>query len=223
MLYVDQPIGTGKPSGLTPLRPKLTLSGFSIGTVTAKSQEDIADNFVTWFKNFQDTFGIKNNKIHITGESYAGRYVPYISAAMLNQNNTENYDLQGEKRLRCHRCFVSETDSAGALVYDPCIGEFASGQAMNTVPHIQKYAELWGFNDTYMNELAQQQEACGWNDYIDTYLTFPPPGNQPEMYVNYSNPANWSCAFDQLVFYEVFDINACFNPYSIVSCDCPIC
>ena len=48
-----------------------------------------------FFKNFQDTFGIKNFKIHVTGESYAGRYVPYISAAFLDQNDTEYYDLKG--------------------------------------------------------------------------------------------------------------------------------
>lgn len=32
----------------------------------------------------------------MTGESYAGRYVPYISAAMLDQNDTEYYDMQGK-------------------------------------------------------------------------------------------------------------------------------
>lgn len=29
------------------------------------------------------------------GESYAGRYVPYISAAMLDANDTEYYNLSG--------------------------------------------------------------------------------------------------------------------------------
>lgn len=40
-------------------------------------------------------FGIKNHKIYVTGESYAGRYVPYISNAMLDQNDTEYYDVKG--------------------------------------------------------------------------------------------------------------------------------
>lgn len=63
--------------------------------MTATSEEDIAQDFIKFFKNFQDIFGIKNYKIYVTGESYAGRYVPYISAAMLDQNNTEYYDLSG--------------------------------------------------------------------------------------------------------------------------------
>jgi carboxypeptidase D len=77
---VDQPVGTG----------------YSIGTPTAISQEETAEDFVKFFKNFQETFGIKNFKIFVTGESYAGRYVPYISAAMLDQDDKEYYDLSGE-------------------------------------------------------------------------------------------------------------------------------
>ena len=77
---VDQPVG----------------AGFALGTPTATSQEEIADDFVKFFKNFQQIFGIKKFRIFVTGESYAGRYVPYISAAMLNQNDTEYYDMQGK-------------------------------------------------------------------------------------------------------------------------------
>ena len=77
---VEQPVGTG----------------FSIGEVTAKTEEDIAQDFIKFFKNFEKTFGIKNYKIYVTGESYAGRYVPYISAAMLDQKDKEYYDLSGK-------------------------------------------------------------------------------------------------------------------------------
>lgn len=71
-------------------------TGYSTGTPTAKSQEETAQDFVNFFKNFQKIFGIKNFKIYVTGESYAGRYVPYISAAMLDEKNKEYFDLDGE-------------------------------------------------------------------------------------------------------------------------------
>ncbi len=77
---VEQPVGTG----------------FSIGEVTATTEEEIAQDFIKFFKNFEKTFGIKNYKIYVTGESYAGRYVPYISAAMLDEKNKEYYDLSGK-------------------------------------------------------------------------------------------------------------------------------
>lgn len=80
VLWVEQPVGTG----------------FSIGNVTATSEEDVAEQFADFFLNFQKLFGISNYKIFVTGESYAGRYVPYISANFLDQNDTEHYDLTGK-------------------------------------------------------------------------------------------------------------------------------
>lgn len=77
---VEQPVGTG----------------FSIGDVTATSEEDIAEDFTNFFLNFEKTFGIKKFKIFVTGESYAGRYVPYISAAMLDRKDKDYFDLSGK-------------------------------------------------------------------------------------------------------------------------------
>lgn len=79
---MEQPIGTG----------------FSTGTPKATTQEETAQDFIKWFKNFQDIFGISHYKIFVSGESYAGRYVSYISAAMLDEQNTTYYNLSGEGR-----------------------------------------------------------------------------------------------------------------------------
>jgi carboxypeptidase D len=76
---VDQPVGVG----------------YSNGTPTATTEEEIAADFVEFFERFQESYGIKNFRIFLTGESYAGRYVPYISAAMLDKNDTEHFDLSG--------------------------------------------------------------------------------------------------------------------------------
>lgn len=80
MFRVDQPVGVG----------------FSNGTPTATDEEDIAADFVNFFQEFQKTYGIKNFRIFLTGESYAGRYVPFISAAMLDKNDTEYFNLSGK-------------------------------------------------------------------------------------------------------------------------------
>jgi len=79
MLYVEQPVGTG----------------FSNGKQTETSQEAVAASFLSWFKNFLDTFDLKNKKIYIAGESYAGQYVPYIADAMLNAKDKAYFDLRG--------------------------------------------------------------------------------------------------------------------------------
>lgn len=78
MVWVEQPVGTG----------------FSQGTPSATSETDVASQFLGFFKNFLDTFDLHNRKIFITGESYAGYYIPYIADAMLNTNDTKYYDVE---------------------------------------------------------------------------------------------------------------------------------
>lgn len=65
VVWIEQPVGTG----------------FSPGTPTAQDEEDVAEQFKAFWKNFVDTFDLKNRKVYITGESYAGQYVPYIASA----------------------------------------------------------------------------------------------------------------------------------------------
>jgi carboxypeptidase D len=77
---VDQPVGTG----------------FSVGEITATSEQDIAVDFADFFLNFEKLFGIKNFKIYVTGESYAGRYVPYISAEFIDRDDKTYFDLSGK-------------------------------------------------------------------------------------------------------------------------------
>ena len=57
MLWVEHPVGTG----------------FAEGNVTAKNEKDISVDFVNFFKNWEKLFSIKNYKVYVTGESYAGR------------------------------------------------------------------------------------------------------------------------------------------------------
>ncbi|KAJ5921350.1 hypothetical protein N7466_009676 [Penicillium verhagenii] len=186
MLWVDQPVGTG----------------YSTGTPTAKSEEEIAQDFVKFFKNFQEIFGIKNFKIYVTGESYAGRYVPYISAAILDEQNKEYFDLHG------------------ALAYDPCIGQFDwVQQEAPSVPLVQNNANLFGFNDTFMAELDKLHKQCGYADYIEKYLTFPPPEHQPTKIFNYTTDSD--CDLFDLIYEEAFSVNPCFDLYEITTM-CPL-
>lgn len=64
VIYVEQPVGTG----------------FSQGTPTAQDEQDVADQFRGFWKNFVDAFGLQGYKVYIVGESYAGMYVPYIAS-----------------------------------------------------------------------------------------------------------------------------------------------
>ncbi|CAF9941404.1 hypothetical protein IMSHALPRED_002558 [Imshaugia aleurites] len=186
MLWVEQPVGTG----------------FSIGEVTATTEEEIAQDFIKFFKNWETTFGIKNYKIYVTGESYAGRYVPYISAAMLDEKDKEYYDL------------------SGALVYDPCIGQFDYTQEeVPAVPFVLENQALLQFNDSFLAQLESLDQSCGYAEYREKYLTFPPPGNQPAVFFNYTSEAN--CDVFDMIDNAALENNPCFDIYE-VNQQCPL-
>ncbi|KAI1834031.1 hypothetical protein DTO006G1_7718 [Penicillium roqueforti] len=183
MLWVDQPVGVG----------------FSNGTPTATDEEDIAADFVNFFQEFQKTYGIKNFRIFLTGESYAGRYVPFISAAMLDKNDTEYFNL------------------SGALMYDACIGQWDYIQAeLPSYPFVEQHAELFNFNQSYMGELQATYEECGYKEYFEEYFTYPASGVQPSKQMNYSE-----CDIYNMIYFEAYNPNPCWSPYK-VSQTCPL-
>ncbi|KAH6719822.1 Alpha/Beta hydrolase protein [Leptodontidium sp. MPI-SDFR-AT-0119] len=137
VLWVEQPVGTG----------------FLIGEVRATSQEDVAADFLGFFANFQKIFGIKNFKIYVTGESYTGRYVPYIASATLNKNDTEHFKV------------------FGALMYDPCIGSCTyTQQQAAIVPFVVKNNNILRLNDSYIAQLQDLDTSCGYQDYREGIL-----------------------------------------------------
>jgi len=55
VVWVEQPVGTG----------------FSTGKATAVDEDDVAKQFMGFWKNFIDLFGMQGYKVYIAGESYA--------------------------------------------------------------------------------------------------------------------------------------------------------
>ncbi|KAI9729190.1 MAG: hypothetical protein M1834_007097 [Cirrosporium novae-zelandiae] len=183
MLWVEQPVGTG----------------FSIGTPTATSQEETAQDFIKFFKNWSKVFGVKNFKIYVAGESYAGRYVPYISAAMLDANDTTYYNL------------------SGALVYDPCIGQFDTVQEeIPAVPFLLENNNMLNLNQSYVDTLVALDESCGYKAYREQYFTFPASGVQPAL-----NDSSSTCDVLDLIDDAAMEVNPCFNIYE-VNAQCPL-
>lgn len=79
MVYVDQPAGTG----------------FSPGPSTVQNEQDVAAQFKDFWKRFVDTFGLHGRKVYITGESYAGQYIPYIAEGMLEEDEKGYFNVAG--------------------------------------------------------------------------------------------------------------------------------
>ena len=72
MIYIDQPVGTG----------------FSWGTPLLTTMEEASAEFITFMENIWSTFPALNGKdLYMTGESYAGKYIPRFSWALHENGN----------------------------------------------------------------------------------------------------------------------------------------
>jgi carboxypeptidase D len=95
IVYIEQPVGVGFTQGTPGL---------------LKSEADVAQEFLGFWKNFVDTFELHGRKILVAGESYGGYFVPYIADAMLNEKDTQLFNVDG------------------TFIIDPLIGSTSAGQ-----------------------------------------------------------------------------------------------
>jgi carboxypeptidase C (cathepsin A) len=71
LLFLDQPIGTG----------------YSFGQYLVTTQDQVGQGVFWFLQWFYDAFpALKNNAFLITGESYAGKYVPSVATAIHRAN-----------------------------------------------------------------------------------------------------------------------------------------
>jgi carboxypeptidase D len=105
-------------------------------------------------------------------------------------------------------------------MYDPCIGSYVYTQEEAvTVPFIVENNNMIGLNKSYIAQLEQLDETCGFKEYRDTYLTFPASGVQPPKYFDYD--ADAACDVADTASAAAFGPNPCFNSYEI-NTQCPI-
>lgn len=99
VLWVDQPVGVG----------------FSQGEPYYKGEEGVARDFVDWFENWARVFKTGGFRVFVSGESYGGRYVPYIASEMIDRNDTNFLDLAGMSPFLCRRPSLADTDTPRRL------------------------------------------------------------------------------------------------------------
>ncbi|KAL8862714.1 MAG: hypothetical protein Q9178_001212 [Gyalolechia marmorata] len=200
MVWVEQPVGTG----------------FSQGVPTAEDEEDVAEQFLGFFKTFVDTFALQGRKVYIAGESYAGvcsisrqtlsgdsrvlqYYVPYIANAMLDANDSTYYNVEA------------------ILIYDPSTSTDTVQQQIPAVAFVDANANLFSFNRTFTDTIHSRADSCGYTSFLSAYLTYPPLGPRPSP-PDASAPG---CDLFNDIFAAVSLINPCFDIYQIAT-TCPL-
>ncbi|OLN96072.1 putative serine carboxypeptidase-like protein 2 [Colletotrichum chlorophyti] len=172
-------------------------TGFSSGNVTAANDAETADQFVGFWKNFVHTFDLQNKRIFISGESYAGVYVPFVGAAMLDKNDPTYFDVKG------------------AVYYNPVMPHGDNlGFSHAALPAFHRYWEnVFGLPSKVKEVLNKDNEKCGLDNYLNKHLTYPPPA-RPWPKVD-------NCHITAHFRQSINVTNPCFNIYHILD-QCPV-
>ena len=192
VVWVDQPVGTG----------------YTTGEPTAKGEEDVAGQFRGFWKNFVDTFEMQGYSVYITGESYGGMYCPYIAKGMLDQNDTEYFNV------------------SGMLIYDGVLNDDPLEADVTVQPFMELWDGLFPFNDSAKEEFRQRHNDCGYAVYLEKYLVFPASGPQPSdpkkmPGLDESGMYRPECSMLNIAVNKITDLNPCFNIYQVTA-GCPI-
>ncbi|EAU35236.1 carboxypeptidase cpdS precursor [Aspergillus terreus NIH2624] len=177
IVFVDQPGGTG----------------LSLGPSTVRNDEDVASQFMVFWKHFIETFDLKGRKVYLAGESYAGMYIPYIASAMLDEEDETYYNV------------------AGIHLIDPVINEFVVTQDVPAVSMLNQYEALLALNRTFMEEINKRADECGYSEFMNTALQYPPMGQLPPVPAS-DRPG---CDIWNATYKAAKLVNPCFNPYHI--------
>lgn len=185
VVWIDQPVGTG----------------YSKGEPSIKNEDELAEQFMGFWRNFVDTFSMHGWKVYIAGESYAGMYGPYISSHFIDAKDSEYYNMQG------------------LLVYDGVMFDQNVQFNIPGMPFITRYQDIFSFSDAQLSNFRSISDDCGYSDYFDRYLTFPPSGIQPDL----APVAENQTCHDlwETVAYLAKQANPCFNIYNIID-HCPL-
>ncbi|CAO1636521.1 unnamed protein product [Parajaminaea phylloscopi] len=182
-LWIEQPVSVGLGRG----RPDI------------KDEHGVAKEFYGFLQNYFTVFPqLKGKKLWITGESYAGQYIPYIVDYIYKQKDTLN--LQGFN------------------VNDPSIVNDYIGEEIPSYQFALDHKQELGLNDSFVSHLTARADKLGVAKFIDQNLQFPPKGKilVPKALVD-DNVGFWTPIYN-----AANDANACFSVYNIhIKCPAP--
>ncbi|KAI0682067.1 alpha/beta-hydrolase [Cerioporus squamosus] len=144
-IWIDQPVGTG----------------FSTADSTGyvPDEDQTGEDFVGFLSNLVQVFpSLATRPLFLTGESYAGTYIPYITKHIFQHPNPP-------VKLR------------KIAIGDGSLGSQATVEHLPVVNVIETYPALIGFDHDVFNYFREQTHLCGF----DLNLTYPQNGHFPTL------------------------------------------
>ncbi|GJJ70583.1 hypothetical protein EMPS_02932 [Entomortierella parvispora] len=193
VVYIDQPFGTG----------------FSLNQTTVPTEDFIGDTMVQFYKNFFKAFpGMQSKNMYITGESYSGRYVPYMAKHVLSHNKAVKHSKD-------------KINLKAIAIGDAYIDTSVRNDFIDLFPYLQEHPWMAGNNKTWFAEAeklvakAAKLPGCG-GATSEKDITKECIDLENKFYNDMSNPVNFPLSINctsqnQPLFYD---------PYNIAITDC---
>ncbi|TFK57058.1 alpha/beta-hydrolase [Heliocybe sulcata] len=189
VVWIEQPVGTG----------------FTTGTPNINNEDELADQFYGFLEQFFALFPeLTSKKLFITGESYAGFYIPYIATRIVDASSAEKAKLPLALQ--------------GLLINDGVYSSYITSEQAPIANFSAVHQSTLGFTDAQVASFQSKAESCGYQTILDQ-LTYPPKGKIDLPNGNKDTVSRSCDLFDQ--FYdEAYDANSCFDIYRIMD-KCP--
>jgi carboxypeptidase D len=109
--------------------------------------------------------------------------------------------------------------STGALIYDGVIGQYEfTQQRVPAYPFLEANNDILNLNESFMADLAMRHQHCGFAGYINQYLQFPPPREQPAPPL--IQAIDNQCDLPNMAYLAILAINPCLDIHNMMA-QCP--
>ncbi|KAJ7576927.1 alpha/beta-hydrolase, partial [Mycena floridula] len=143
--WVDQPVGTGYSTA------------DSTGYVA--NEDQVGQDFVGFLSNVVKVFpSLATRPLYLTGESYAGMYIPYITKTIFSMTDPP-------------------VNLRKIAIGDGAIGSLAVFEELPAVTVLETYPQLIGYDPLVFEYFQTQEKLCGY----DLNLTYPQNGLFPTL------------------------------------------
>ena len=128
-------------------------------------------------------------------------YCPYIASAMLDTKDKTYFNVKG------------------MMIYDPSIAAGALQSDITAVPFVEYHHNLFPFNQSYMKELNELDNQCGYAKFREKHLVYPPPGHLPDPLPG--TEMTGCKGLKNQIQKAVTALNPCFDVYQVAT-TCPL-
>ncbi|KAH8980669.1 Alpha/Beta hydrolase protein [Lactarius akahatsu] len=181
MLWVEQPVGTG----------------FSQGVPNIHNEIELAAQLVGFFQQFLNIFSeLKGKNFYLTGESYAGLYLPYLADYIFSNPSLLDLKVQG------------------IWLGSPVLADDVISFEVPSVNFVHRNENVFAFNQSFLAHIDQVADSCHYTSYLSEYLTYPPPP-APFPLPGASTEADPGCDVWTEIAIAAITLNPAFNIFRI--------